>query len=217
MNRKLPRIFYLLLIILLVCVLEAQQGPKQPSAPGPAASASKALLPEPGAITNGVYRNTSVGFTYMIPFGWVDRTQDMGDASDDAKKSRVLLEVFERPPDASGEAVNSAVVIAAESVSSYPGLTNAAQYFGPLTEVATTTGFQAINEPYEFPVDGKSIVRRDFSKKRGSVTMHQSSLALLAKGYIVSFTFIGGSDDEVTELIEKLRFGLPRKAAPPKR
>jgi hypothetical protein len=215
MNRKLPRVF-LLLIILLVCVLEAQQGPKQPSAPG-RAPASKALLPEPGAITNGVYRNASFGFTYMIPFGWVDRTEDMRDASDDAKKSRVLLEIFERPPEASGEAVNSAVVIAAESVSSYAGLTNAAQYFGPLTEVATTRGFQAINEPYEFPVDGKSIVRRDFSKQRGSVTMHQSSLALLAKGYIVSFTFIGGSDDEVTELIEKLRFGLPRKAAPPKR
>jgi hypothetical protein len=36
--------------------------------------------------------------------------------------------------------------------------------------------------------------------------MHQSSLVLLRKGYVVSFTFIAGSLDELDELIEKLSF-----------
>ena len=36
--------------------------------------------------------------------------------------------------------------------------------------------------------------------------MRQTSLVMLEKGYAVSFTFIGGSEDEVNELIEKLSF-----------
>ena len=40
--------------------------------------------------------------------------------------------------------------------------------------------------------------------------MRQTSLVILEKGYEVSFTFIGGSEDEVNELIEKLSFA-PRK------
>ncbi len=36
--------------------------------------------------------------------------------------------------------------------------------------------------------------------------MHQSTLILLAKGQIVSFTFIAGSEDEIDDLIEGLHF-----------
>ncbi len=52
------------------------------------------------------------------------------------------------------------------------------------------------------------MVRGDFSKPRGSLTMYQTSLAMMEKGYIVSFTFIGGSDDEVNDLIASLSFGV---------
>jgi len=156
-----------------------------------------------GSITDGAYRNSSFQFSYQLPFGWVDRTSDI---REDTEKSKVLLAIFERPPAAIGETVNSAVVIAAESADSYPGLKTAAQYFGPLTELTESKGFKVVNDPYEFPVDGRAIIRRDFIKGRGSVTMHQSSLVMMAKGYVLSFTFIGGNDDEVTELIEKLSF-----------
>jgi len=43
--------------------------------------------------------------------------------------------------------------------------------------------------------------------------MRQTSLVILEKGYEVSFTFIGGSEDEVNELIEKLSFGAKKAAA----
>ena len=36
--------------------------------------------------------------------------------------------------------------------------------------------------------------------------MRQSSLVVLSRGYVVSFSFIAGSDDELDELIEKLYF-----------
>jgi len=168
---------------------------------------------DPGEITKGFYKNVFFGVSYRIPYGWVDRTGEMGETSSDQSKATVLLSIFERPPLATGSTVNSTVVIAAETVSSYPGLKSAAQYFGPISEVTEAKGLQPVNEPYEFPVDGKPVVRRDFIKQVSSIGMHQSTLAMLAKGYILSLTFIGSSDEEVQRLIEFLRLGTPSKSA----
>jgi len=130
----------------------------------------------------------------------------------------VLLAVFERPPEATGSTINSAIVIAAEKTSQYSELKTAADYFGPITELATAKGFTVVNEPYDFPVGTKQLVRGDFSKPRGSLTMVQSSLVMLEKGYVVSFTFIGGSEDEVNGLVENLSFGAKKMPSPsPKR
>ncbi len=157
-------------------------------------------------VEGGLYRNSSFGFSYKPPYGWVDRTKQMQDDSADPAKSRVLLATFERPPEASGDSINSAVIIATESMKSYPGLKTAADYFGPLTEVTTAKGFKVVNEPYEMNVGAKTLVRSDFSKELGKLTMHQASLVMLAKGYIVSFTFVGSSEDEVENLIGGLSF-----------
>ena len=188
-----------LLIILASLPVYAQSS--KPTSPA-------TTTPDPGELSGGVYRNASFGFSYKLPYGWVDRTPEMREASTDPAKETVLLGVFERPPEANGEGVNSGVVIAAESAASYPGLKSAAQYFGPLEEVTKAKGLTAVNEPYEFPVDGKPIVRADFIKQfGGGASLHQSTLAWLAKGYVVSFTFIGSSDDEVMQLLDGLTFG----------
>ena len=166
-------------------------------------------------MTDGIYHNSTFGFSYKIPFGWVDRTREMTDDSDEnsaASKSILLLPAFEQPPEATGDSVNSAVVVAAEEVASYPGLRSAEQYFGPLTELTKAKGLTVVNEPYEFRVGERQLVRGDFSKPLGNLTMHQSTLVVIEKGYVVSFTFIGGSEDEVDELIESLSFA--RKEAP---
>jgi hypothetical protein len=170
------------------------------SAPG------KISTPDLGAVTDSTYRNSFFGFSYKIPFGWVERTEDLREDGE-AGNSQVLLAVFERPPEATGNTVNSAVVIAAESVASYPGLKTAADYFGPLTEATLSKGFKVVNEPFDFSGGASQLVRGDFSKEMGTLTMHQSSVVLLKKGYVVSFTVIGGSEDEVDELMEKLSFG----------
>lgn len=193
-------------LLSIVCVLISGSLAQESKNSASAKTNSTTTLDQ-GEIENGSYHNASFGFSYKLPYGWVDRTAEMREASTDPSKSSVFLATFERPPEATGSTVNSSIVFAAESASSYPGLKSAAQYFGPLTELTTARGFDAVNEPYEFPVDGKPIVRRDFIKQRGSVGMHQSTLALLSKGYVVSFTFIGGSDEEVQQLIEWLKFG----------
>jgi hypothetical protein len=168
-----------------------------------------------------LYQNLLIGFRYQIPYGWVDRSQQMRsektagqDAhSDDASQSRLLLAVFERPPDATGDTINSAVVIASESAASYPDLKKAEDYLGPLTELAIAHGFKADGEPYAIEVESRQLLRADFIKplggtdhENGKLTMHQCTLVLLTKGQIVSFTFLAGSDDELDDLMDGLHF-----------
>ena len=38
--------------------------------------------------------------------------------------------------------------------------------------------------------------------------MYQTSLVILAKGQIASFTFIGGSQEDIEKLVSNLSFGL---------
>jgi hypothetical protein len=165
----------------------------------------------PAESDEDVYRNSDFGFTYRVPYGWVDRTKEMQPDADDPAKPQLLLAVFERPPEVTGDTVNSAVIITAERAAAYPGLKTALDYMGPLTELTTGKGFKVTQEPYQFPVGTKQLVRGDFAKDLGKLTMYQSSLVLLHKGSVVSFTFIGGSEDEVEELIEKLAFGAAVK------
>lgn len=208
--------------MLLSCILAAPQTPKEPAPSSKAAPAAHTTIsvPDSGAITNGVYHNTTFGFTYRLPYGWVDRTEEMSEDSNadsnDSKKSILLLAVFEHPPEATGETVNSAVVIAAEPTSSYPGLRTAEQYFGPLTELIKSKGLTVVDEPYDYRVGAMQLVRGDFSKPLGNLSMHQSTLVMSEKGYIVSFTFIGGSEDEVDGLVESLSFVRKESPAPHK-
>jgi hypothetical protein len=205
----------------------SQPASSSSSPPKPAnKSASAAASPlSSGSVSAGAYRNPAFGFTCKIPAGWVLRTEEMNardggeaKAGEDKKAigagkgERVLLAAFSRPPEARGEDVNGSIVIAAESAAAYPGLKDAAQYFGPITEVAQAQGFEVEEEPYEFAVGTRTVVRADFQKNVGSRVMQQSTLVVLARGYAVSFTFIGGTEDEVKELVGELRFLAGAKA-----
>lgn len=220
------------LLILLIALVVAVSAPAQTSQSQTAPSRSSSSVPnsrkpaaaadsgpEAGSVRNGVYRNSGFGFTCKIPAGWVLRTEEMNASAEgepaqaSRKSSRVLLAAFSRPPEAKGEDVNSSILIAAESAAAYPGLKEAAQYFGPVTEIAEQQGFEVINEPYEFVIGTKTVVRSDLQKDVGSRVMLQSTLVLLARGYAVSITFIGGTEDEVEELVQGLSFGAGAKAA----
>ncbi len=181
-----------------------------------------------GAITNGVYRNKALALSCKIPrgVGVADerdecargkkgrRTRGFRSAVDalslDAG-AKVLLAAFSRPPEARAEEVNASILIAAESAASYPDLKEAAQYFFPLTEVAKAQGFTPDEDPYEIALGAKTLVRGDFHKNVGKRVMHQSTLAMLAHGYAISITVIGGTDDEVEDLIDGLTFSAAGK------
>src|SRR5215471_6451880 len=154
---------FCLLVLLSLALPCLGQNSKPADSSGSSSSKSKKAPKTPakesgldeGGVIGGAYRNKALGLSFKVPPGWVLRTQEMNardqEDSDQSSKSspqgaqrpaeegggRVLLAAFSRPPDAKGEDVNASVVIATEPVSAYPGLTEAAQYLGPLTEVAT--------------------------------------------------------------------------------
>jgi hypothetical protein len=189
---------------------------------------------EVGTVTNNVYRNKTLGLSYKIPDGWVLRTDDLNtppeksnaktdgtvaDTSAPASSTgaKVLLATFSRPPEAKGEEINSSVLIAAESVSNYPGLEEAAQYFYPLEEVAKAQGFLLDEDPYAIAIDTTTLVRGDFHKDVGTRVMRQSTLTLLSHGYAVSITVIAGTEDDVEGLIDGLSFSANVKSPPAKK
>src|SRR6266576_1338474 len=184
------------LIVLALSALPFAQVPKKRTEP----SAKSAETAET------IYRNSTFGFRYRIPYGWVERTKEMQEG-DDASKGEVLLAAFERPPQAAGETINSAVVIASENAAGYPGLKKAEDYLGPLTELTTSKGFKTEGDPAEVEIDSRRLVRVDFSRLLSDkLTMHQSTLVLLTRAQIISFTFIADSADGVDDLIEGLDF-----------
>jgi hypothetical protein len=223
-------------LLVIVSVIAVAQGPGASQSSSSSSSkhtkgAAARLVAEvdAGTVADGVYRNRALGLSCKIPPGWVLRTEEMNareesDAeappseekpspqraqrgTEEERGGRVLLAVFSRPPDAKGEDVNASIVIAMEKVTTYPGLKEAAQYFGPLTEVAKAQGFNVDEEPYEMQMGTKVVVRGDFHKDVGTRVMRQSTLAFLAQGYAVSITVIGGTEDEVEELVDGVSFG----------
>ena len=231
MSLDVLRCCFLLVLLSLVLPCAAQNSKPTDSA-GSSSSRSKKTRKTPakasgldeGGVVGGFYRNKSLGLSFKIPPGWVLRTEEMNapdeaeGKTDNAKPSpqgtqkdgegggRVLLAAFSRPPEAKGEDVNASIVIAAEPVSAYPGLTEAAQYLGPLTEIAVAQGFSEDEDPYEIVIGPKTLVRADFHKDVGTRVMRQSSLIFLAKAYAVSITVIGGTDDEVEDLLDGVEF-----------
>jgi hypothetical protein len=172
-------------------------------------------VPDPGSLSGNLYRNSSLGFTCSFPFGWVDRTADM-QQDDDAATSVVLLAVFEHPPEATAESINSSIVIAAESVAAYPGIKTAADYFGPIAEAATKQEMKQEAAPYDFTVGTVQLVRGDFSRPRGSQMLYQSSLVIIRKKFILSFTFLAASQQEIEDLIGGLHLQNEGKPGPKK-
>ena len=221
---SLPRLLLLIAFIFLIAANLSAQNHKLAAKP-PAEQKC-------GPLADQLLQCPQFGFTYKVIFGWVDRTSDMqqdesfsdesrkadsqASSSDEQSKpassdsSKTLLAVFERPPAAAGDTINSAVVIAAEPLANYRGIKTAADYFSPISELAEQRGFKVVNEPHAFASGRKQLVRGDYSKERGKLTMWQSSLVMIEKGYIVSFTFIGGSEDEIDELIANLSFAGTR-------
>jgi hypothetical protein len=201
----MPRRVGTVAVFAVLFLITAQAQHKTTPAPNQGAKTTATQNEDPQ-----LFRNATVGFRFQIPYGWVDRTKDL-QAGHEAGKADVLLAVFEHPPEAMGNTVNSAVVIASESASSYPGIKRAEDYLGPLTELATAKGFKTDGDPYEVDVESRQLMRADFVKTlNDQLTMHQCTLVLLAKTRIVSFTFIARSEDELDELMDGLHFAVAK-------
>lgn len=180
------------------------------SAPPSKTALAKASL-DPGSYDDSthLYRNRTLALTLKVPYGWVDRTKSMNPDPPDPSKGSVLLAVFERPPEAATEALNPTLLIAAEPVSSYPGLRSADDYYTPLKEVTTAKGLEPAGDPYDFAVGARHLLRADFTRKTNRAATYQSTLVLVTRGSIVSITAIAATEDDATQLLTGLHFTTP--------
>jgi hypothetical protein len=192
-------------------------------------TASKQPFPGCEPLVGQLLRCPKVGFTYKVLFGWVDRTADMQESAsaapaksdnnanqnNDDQTGQMLLAAFERPPGTPGD-FNSAVIIAVEDRAAYPQVKMAADYFGPLSDIASQRGFKMEDDPYSFSIGTRQLVRADFTGGDEKNPIRQTSLVLLEKGYIFSFTFLASSNDEIDSLIENLTFTPSARKMSPK-
>jgi len=226
LRRPRHLLFSLVALASATAALHAQAPAKPPASSSNSAKHATPSVPsnsdlDPGTVANGVYRNKTLALSCKIPPGWVLRTDEMNAREEAEEKkeatsppsaassagAKALLAAFSRPPEARAEDINASIIIAAESAASYPGLKEAAQYFFPLTEVAKAQGFTADEDPYEIAIGTKTLVRGDFRRNVGTRVMHQSTLVMLSHGFAISITVIGGTDDEVEDLVDGLTFG----------
>jgi len=191
------------------------------------AAGTKTALPDCDPMTGQVLRCPQLGFFYRVPFGWVDRTKEMqqsatedpapSETAADPKRNdptgKTLLAVFERPPGIPGDEINSAVIIAVEDRAAYAQVKTAADYFGPLADVAEGRGVKLQGTPYSFDSGTRQVVRGDFAGGDEKMPIRQTSLVSLEKGYILSFTFLASSDDEIDSLLQNLTFRSTSKKA----
>jgi hypothetical protein len=193
--------FRSMLAVFVICLAAMAQSPRKTPAPPASQSAPDSQL----------YRNPTFAFRYRIPYGWVDRTKEMQQGND-ASKGEVLLAIFERPPQAAGDTINAAVVIGAEKAAA--GLKKPEDYLATLTETATAQGFKPEGDPSELEMDSQRMLRADFSRSlNDKLTMHQSTLVLLGRGQIVTFTFLAESAEALDNLIDGLSFSPAKSKA----
>ena len=170
-----------------------------------------------GPLSGQVFRCPTFAFSVKVPFGWVDRSEQMRATSESASegsaqklasssRSEVLLAVFEHPPEVVGETINRAIVISVERTADYPAIKSASDYFGPLTDVAGERGFRLTGEPYALVRGAQRLMRGNFSRQQGKLTMWQSSLVMIENRSILLFTLIAASEQEVDDLIAQLNF-----------
>ena len=192
---------------LLLCLpLQTQNSPSGSKSAKATQSEAKNGTTFSGQISNGIYQNVHFGFTCRIPQGWVIETKEFAEGTPNSQGTHLLLSALQHSPGLPDTSVNSAIIITAEDQTLYPDMVEAADYFGPMTEFIKSKGFQVVREPYQVRVGGEDLDRADFRKDLDQIAIYQSTLVTIERDYILSFTFIAGSQQQVDDLLGGLAF-----------
>jgi hypothetical protein len=194
-------------LLLLTAISQAQTSPRSTES-GSSQKATRSTFG--GDVKDGAYRNSHFGFTCKIPDGWTVQTKEFAEGAPESPATHLLLSVLKHSPGSPDSSVNSAIVITAEDQTLYPDMVEAADYFVPLTDFTKSKGFEVIQKPYPVKIGDEDLDRADFRKDLGHLSMYQSTLVTIERDYVLSFTFIGGSEEEITGLAGGLSFDNQR-------
>lgn len=178
-----------------------------------------------GTFTKDVYINRFLGIRYQAPAGWsphgeetkkeimavgkslVDQKTPGGKAIADRAEERAhqLLTLFQYPlgtPDVE----NQLVQILAEDIRFAPGIKSGKEYLLNVQQVLKTmkTMPEFDKEPREVTYSGRIMHRMDIATKMPTKTIYQSMVAVVLKGYAVSFAFTSFSPEGRENLLKTL-------------
>jgi hypothetical protein len=214
-----------MLPLLLVCALAAQSTgefapPPNPNAPvplkkvpqdvilvkGAVASASDAStpLPEGGAISHGLYRNSYFGLSYSLPADWQQKYDGPPPSS---SGSYVLAQV--RPDPANKRRAKATLLITAHDrfFTLVPG-NNAMETIKASSE-SLMADYKVEHPPVEVTLANRPFVR--FGYVSPSAQLHWTVLATEVRCHLVRFIFTSGN----AELIESLAADLNKMTLAP--
>jgi hypothetical protein len=216
----MKRIVFLFTIAIMLCfvarVSNAQQTPS----------------PDDGSVDKGVYSNRFFGFSVTHPKDWVvhgeatnTRLREVGKeraassgalsaASSEAslKNTYQLLTTFQYPMGSAIE-VNPGFMLVAEKVSQAPSIVTGRDYLLHVRPMLLKTGVVPLNnEPAELMLAGQKFFRQDSRMQINGVTIEQSVLITVLKGYAIVF-ILSGKDrptiDEMMTSVRTLKFASP--------
>jgi hypothetical protein len=202
---------YILVLAVLCSAALAQTAAPQPAPKSVAKPPSRNAQPRPddGSVASGVYSESFFNLSYNLAPSWVVKTPEMRQGLAGQDNSILLLSAFEKDKPAPGHIAPS-ITITAETLSAYPEVKTAADYFAALSEIVTNKGFAVLNEPAEIEIGGVTFLRGDFQEQEGGgSTMYQASMVAIRKGYILGITAITGNEEELTPMLNRLHIFAP--------
>jgi hypothetical protein len=177
-----------------------------------------------GVVHDGVYTNSTFGFTYKYPKDWVvhgeatnQRIRDIGkEKIVETGRSRAsvevalkgtysLLTVFRHPLGTPGITFNPAILVMAENIAYAPGIKNGEDYLLNLRAVLAKAGPQVLlKEPMEYHFAGSQFFRDNYAVEANGVHLVQSHFATIRNGYALVFIFLGEDQTSLDEMAKSM-------------
>ncbi len=164
--------------------------------------------PDDGSVSAGTYTEKFFNLSYAVPAEWVVKTAEMRAGLPGQENSILLLSAFAKDKPSDGQ-LNPSITVTAESLTAYPDVKTAADYFAALSAFATSKGFTVLNPPAEIEVGGVTFLRGDFQKQQGGSTAYQASMVTIRKDYILGITAITANEEELTPMLNRLHIFAP--------
>jgi hypothetical protein len=192
-------------------------------------SAHAQSAPDDGEITKGDYLNFFFNFAYTPPKDWVihdeavkkrihERAQEEAARTNSLpqlKQTYALLLISRYPRPTAEIMVNATIIVAAEKITHLPGQPTAKDYLLSLRAPKAQRGVRAVREELlPFRVGDLEFLRDDYSGEIAGITIREALFVSVKKGYALIFSFTGGDEKSVEEMVKTMNTLLPLGQGP---
>ena len=159
------------------------------------------LKPDAGHFSDGVYVNSYFRLAYTLGGGWY--------LNEDLMKGRIsrfsgnyLLLAADRH---TGKPMRERVLLVADDASQYKPRLSPVEYVTKMGKALIQhPGMELVRNSYQVEHAGKTFARMDYKESYGSGSVSRAFAATEVNGYLLSWTFVANSPQELNELVDSL-------------